>query len=72
MANRQIAGSIASIISGGVAGYVLNNYDAPLNYAYLFMVSSVFMIIGFGTFITIEEPTKEHISTKEKNFKLFL
>ena len=72
MANRQIAGSIASIISGGVAGYVLNNYDAPLNYAYLFMVSSVFMIIGFGTFITIEEPTKEHISIKEKNFKLFI
>jgi len=72
MANRQIAGSIASIISGGVAGYVLNNYDAPLNYAYLFMVSSVFMIIGFGTFITIEEPEKEHISTKEKNFKLFI
>jgi len=72
MANRQVAGSIASIISGGVAGYVLNHYEAPLNYAYLFMVSSVFMIVGFVTFVTIEEPEKEHVSVKEKHFKLFI
>jgi len=72
MANRQVAGSIASIISGGVAGYVLNHYDAPLNYAYLFMVSSLFMIIGFVTFITIEEPIKENVSIKEKHFKTFI
>ncbi len=72
MANRQVAGSIASIISGGVAGYVLHTYEAPLNYAYLFMVSSLFMIIGFAAFVTIEEPVKENISTKEKNFKLFI
>jgi len=72
MANRQIAGSIASIISGGVAGYVLNHYEAPLNYAYLFMVSSLFMVIGFATFITIEEPVKENVSIKEKYFKTFI
>lgn len=72
MANRQVAGSIASIISGGVAGYVLNHYEAPLNYAYLFMVSSFFMIIGFAAFVTIDEPSKENISHKEKNFKLFI
>jgi MFS family permease len=72
MANRQVAGSIASIISGGVAGYVLNHYEAPLNYAYLFMVSSIFMVIGFVVFITIEEPEKENISIKEKHFKTFI
>jgi len=72
MANRQIAGSIASIISGGVAGYVLNNYEAPLNYAYLFMVSSFIMGIGFLLFSTIEELPKEHVQTKEKHFGLFL
>ena len=72
MANRQVAGSIASIISGGVAGYVLNHYDAPLNYAYLFMVSSLFMVIGFVTFVTIEEPVKENVSIKEKHFKTFI
>jgi len=72
MANRQIAGSVASIVSGGVAGYVLNNYEAPLNYAYLFMVSSFIMGIGFLLFSTIDEPKKEHIQIKEKHFGLFL
>jgi len=72
MANRQVAGSVASIISGGVAGYVLNHYEAPLNYAYLFMVSSLFMVVGFMVFVTIEEPVKEHVSVKEKQFKTFI
>ena len=72
MANRSIAGSIASIISGGVTGYVLSHYQAPLNYAYLFMVSSAIMAIGFIIFGTIEEPAKENISTKEKSFKEFI
>ncbi len=72
MAYRHIAGSVASIISGGIAGYVLNHYEAPQSYAYLFMVSSLFMLIGFGTFLTIEEPRKEHVATKEQNFRLFI
>jgi len=72
MANRNIASSIASIISGGVTGYVLSNFQAPLNYAYLFMVSSILMAIGFIVFGTIDEPPKENISQKEKSFKEFL
>ena len=72
MANRQVAGSVASIISGGVAGYVLANYEAPLSYAYLFLVSSAIMAIGFMAFVTIEEPEKQKVLVKEKNFKLFL
>ena len=72
MANRQVAGSIASIISGGVTGYVLSNYEAPLNYAYLFMVSSFIMGIGFVVFGTIDEPEKEKVQTKEKNFIEFI
>jgi len=72
MANRQIAGAIASIVSGGVAGYVLQNYEAPQSYAYLFMVSSLFMIVGFGTFVTIDEPVKKNVSIKEKDFKSFI
>jgi len=69
MANRNIAGSIASIISGGIAGYVLTHFKAPDSYAYLFLVSSLFMLIGFFTFLTIEEPSKENISVK-KNHQL--
>lgn len=72
MANRSIAGSVASIISGGVAGYVLTLYEAPMNYAYLFIVSSALMAIGFITFGTIEEPEKNNISIKEKSFTIFI
>ena len=72
MANRNVAGSIASIISGGVTGYVLSNFQAPQNYAYLFMISSAIMAIGFIIFGTIDEPIKENVSTKEKSFKDFI
>ncbi len=72
MANRNIAGSVASIISGGIAGFVLANFEAPLSYAYLFLVSSLFMLVGFFVFMTIDEPIKENISIKEKNFGLFI
>jgi MFS family permease len=73
MANRQVAGSLASIISGSIAGYVLNHFEAPLNYAYLFIVSSFIMAIGFFIFVTIDdEPLKENVQEKEKNFRLFI
>lgn len=72
MAHRQIAGSVASIISGGIAGYVLQHFEAPINYAYLFIVSSLLMAIGFGIFSTIEEPAKQNVSVKEKSFKTFM
>jgi len=72
MANRQIAGSFASIISGGITGYVLSAYQAPMNYAYLFMLSSFLMLIGFSVFAMVEEPEKQNIAVKEKSFKLFM
>ena len=72
MANRQVAGSIASIISGAVSGYVLQHYPAPQSYAYLFMISSLFMSIGFLIFSTIDEPVKEKVLKKEKKFKEFV
>ncbi len=72
MANRQVAGSIASIISGGFAGYFLNLYQPPLSYAYLFIFSSFIMAVGFFIFATIDEPSKEKIQKKEKRFHHFL
>ncbi|MGC9351419.1 MAG: MFS transporter [Sulfurovum sp.] len=72
MANRQIAGAVASIISGGVAGYVLSWYEAPLNYASLFIISSLLMAVGFVAFGTISEPSKENVAVKEKHFKSFV
>jgi MFS family permease len=72
MANRQIAGSFASIISGGITGYVLSEFQAPMNYAYLFMLSSFLMLIGFIAFVSMDEPEKENVTIKEKSFKLFM
>ena len=64
MANRQVAGAIASILSGGVAGYVLASFEAPYSFAYLFLVSSLIMAIGFFAFGTIDEPEKEKVLKK--------
>ena len=72
MSNRGIAGSTAAIISGGVAGYILSTTKAPLNYAYLFIISSLIMGIGFFLFATLEEPEKQNVSKKEKSFKEFI
>ncbi|MBL0687034.1 MAG: MFS transporter [Sulfurospirillum sp.] len=72
MANRQIAGSIASIISGMVTGYILTKFEAPINYAYLFMLSSFPMMLGFIAFSTMNEPIKKEVSIKEKSFKKFI
>ena len=72
MANRQVAGSIASILSGIVAGYVLDHFQPPLSYAYLFMISSLLMGVGFFIFGTVDEPPKEKTLKKEKSFRLFV
>ena len=72
MANRQFFAAVASIVSGGVAGLVLEKFEAPYSYAYLFMISSVLMGIGFVIFSTIKEPGKENIRVKEENFFKFL
>ncbi len=72
MANKQLFSSMGAIISGGVAGWVLSNYEAPYSYAFLFMFSSVLMIIGLVAFGTIKEPEKLNVSTREKNFLEFL
>ncbi len=72
MANRNIAGSVASIISGGVAGYILSKIDAPMNFGYLFVASSLFMLVGFLIFSSANEPPKEKVLKKEKSFREFL
>lgn len=72
MANKQFFASFAAIISGGVAGWVLQNFEAPLSYAYLFMISSLLMAIGLVAFASIEEPIKHNVSVKEKSFLEFI
>jgi len=72
MANRQLFSSLGAILSGGIAGAVLQHYPAPESYAYLFMLSSLVMLPGFILFATIEEPRKRSVNKREDSFSLFL
>ena len=72
MANKQLFSSLAAIISGGVTGVILENFQAPMNYAYLFMISAILMSIGLFAFATIDEPPKDSISQRESSFWLFI
>ena len=72
MANRQLFAAIGSIISGGVAGWVLSEFSPPKSYAYLFMISAILMSIGMFAFATIKEPVKENIRIKEESFLKYI
>jgi len=51
---------------------VLNHFEAPKSYGYLFLISAIFMGVGFLFFATVKEPIKENISIKESSFNKFL
>jgi MFS family permease len=72
MSNKQLFSSIGAILSGGVAGWVLEHFDAPDSYAFLFMISALLMSFGLVAFSTIEEPIKENITQREDSFIAFL
>ncbi len=72
MGYRQFFAGLGAILSGAATGWVLQNFEAPKSYAYLFMLSAILMGFGLLAFATIEEPVKENISKKEKSFKDFI
>ena len=72
MANRQFFAALGAIISGGIAGWVLSEFEPPKSYAYLFIISSFLLGIGLFAFSTIKEPVKENVRIKEKSFIEFL
>jgi len=72
MANRQLFSALGAIVSGGVTGWVLATFEAPDNYAFLFMISSLIMLIGLIAFGSIKEPPKTNTREREKSFLAFL
>lgn len=72
MSNKQFFASLGAVLSGGVAGFVLEHFEAPDNYAYLFMVSALLMSVGLIAFASIEEPIKEKVSQREESFLAFI
>ena len=72
MATRQFFAGLGAIISGAGAGYILENFEPPLNYGLLFIISTFLMGFGYLAFGLIEEPIKTNLAQKEKSFKEFL
>jgi MFS family permease len=71
-AYRQFFSAVGAIMSGAAAGFVLNRYEPPMSFGYLFIISAVLMGIGLLAFATVDEPEKTNISHKEKSFIKFL
>jgi len=72
MAYRQFFSAFGGLISGTLAALVLENFQAPYSYGYLFVISSFLMGFGYIAFGTIDEPKKIEIAPKENSFKKFL
>jgi len=72
MSNRQLFSAIGSLFSGAIAGWILERFEAPYSYAYLFMLSAFIMLPGFIAFATIDEPEKESIRQRESSFLEFI
>ncbi len=72
MAYRQFFTALGALISGALAGLVLENFEAPYSFGYLFIISSVLMGLGYLAFGSIDEPVKEKTAKKITSFKAFL
>jgi len=72
MSYRQFFAGLGSIVSGAAAGFILERFPPPLNFGYLFIVSSFLMGMGLLAFSTVKEPVKEKVAKKEKSFKKFV
>jgi len=72
MAYRQFFSALGGLLSGALAGFVLETFEAPMSFGYLFMISAFVMGLGYLAFATVDEPVKEEIAPRENSFKKFL
>lgn len=72
MAYRQFFSAFGGLISGALAALILDVFEAPYSYGYLFIISSLLMGFGYIAFATVNEPIKKEISLRENSFKKFL
>jgi len=72
MAYRQFFSALGGLISGALAAWILESFDAPYSYGYLFIISSFIMGFGYLSFSLVDEPLKEEVSKKESSFREFL
>lgn len=72
MAYRQFFTALGALISGTLAGMVLEQYEPPYSFGYLFIISSVLMGLGYLAFGSVDEPVKEKTAKRISSFKAFL
>ena len=72
MAYRQFFSAVGGLLSGALAAWILESFEAPQSYGYLFVISSFIMALGYISFSLVDEPIKEEISKKESSFGKFL
>lgn len=72
MAYRQFFSAVGGLISGALAAWILESFEAPQSYGYLFIISSFIMALGYIAFALVDEPEKEEVSKRESSFKKFL
>lgn len=72
MAYRQFFSAVGGLISGAFAALILQSYEAPYSFGYLFIISAFIMSFGYIAMGTVDEPEKKEVATREKSFKKFL
>lgn len=72
MAYRQFFSGAGGLLSGALAAWILESFEAPQSYGYLFIISSFIMGFGYLAFALVDEPIKEQTSKKEGSFRDFL
>ena len=72
MSYRQFFSALGGLISGSLAAVILQNYEAPQSFGYLFIISAFIMGFGYLAFATIDEPIKVATTQRENSFKKFL
>ena len=72
IAYRQFFSGISAILSGLISAWVLNNYDKPISFVILFIVSAFVMSFGYLSVALVKEFPKEEITKRENSFGKFL
>jgi len=72
MSYRQFFSAFGGLISGALAAVILESFEAPYSFGYLFIISAFIMGFGYLSFGLIDEPVKEKVSKRESSFKKFL
>ena len=62
MSYRQFFSALGGLVSGALTAVILESFEAPYSYGYLFIISSFIMSLGYLAFATVDEPLKVNVT----------